>query len=343
MKPLFASLGVIVSALTCVLSGCGRQPERPAPGSLPAASVTVTTVTLKPRPAWEEVVGTVRAKSRTVIEARVSGRIEQMPVALGGRVESGELLVQLNAPEIEAKLQQAQALQLQADADLKRFTALLETAALTRAEFDNAQAHARVAQAAVAEAETRWSYTRIRSPYAGVITRKYADVGDLAAPGKPLLEMEDATALRLEADVPEAVIGRLHPGDKLPVRISSLASELEGVVREIAPAADPNSRTFLVKLDLPPAPGLRPGQFGRVAMVVGETTALRVPVPAVVRRGQMEIVFVAVAGHAQLRLVKTGARVGAEIEVVSGVNAGEQVVTANPATLQDGQPLTFQP
>ncbi|MCO5051476.1 MAG: efflux RND transporter periplasmic adaptor subunit [Verrucomicrobiae bacterium] len=343
MKPTVVLIGVIASAMTLVLSGCGRQPERNPPAPLPEVAVTVTTVELKQRPALEEVVGTVRAKLRTVIEAKVSGRIEQMPVALGAKVKTGDQLVQLSAPEIQAKLDQAQALQQQADADLKRFAALLETATLTRAEFDNAQARARVAQAAVAEAETLLGYTQIRSPYAGVVTRKYADVGDLASPGKPLLEMEDATVLRLEADVPEAVIGRLQLGDKLPVRIASLADALEGVVSEMAPAADPNSRTFLVKLDLPRAAGLRAGQFGRVAMAVGETTALRVPASAVVTRGQMEIIFVVVDGHAQLRLVKTGKPLGAEIEVVSGVNAGEQVVTANAASLQDGQPLTLKP
>jgi RND family efflux transporter MFP subunit len=253
------------------------------------------------------------------------------------------MLAQLSAPEIQARLDQAQAVRHQAETDLKRFTALLEAGTLTRAEFDNAQAKARVAQAAVVEAETLLSYTRITAPFDGVVTRKLADVGDLAAPGKPLLEMEDATTLRLEADVPEAVVGRLKLGDKLPVKISALDVGLEGVVSEIAPAADPNSRTFLVKLDLPGSPGLRAGQFGRVSMPVGETTALRVPASAVVQRGQMEIVFIIVDGKAQLRLVKTGKRIGSEVELVSGVEAGEKIVTHGAAALVDGQPLTVTP
>ena len=81
---------------------------------------------------------------------------------------------------------------------------------------------------------------------------------------------------------------------------------MEGTVAEVSPAADPDSRTFLVKLDLPAAPGLRSGQFGRVAVPVGEANAIRVPLTAVIQRGQMEMVFVVANGRAQLRLVKTG-------------------------------------
>jgi hypothetical protein len=92
-----------------------------------------------------------------------------------------------------------------------------------------------------------------------------------------------------------------------------------------------------VKLDLVPKPGLRAGQFGRVAMPVGETLALRVPAGAVLLRGQMEIVFVVGDGHAQLRLVKTGKRFGDEVELISGVSAGEKVAVEGVASLVDGQ------
>jgi RND family efflux transporter MFP subunit len=339
MKHTNSLTGLAMAAMASCLAGCGHQPERAPAAQLPSAKVTLTTVELKQRPAMEDVVGTVRAKLRAVLEAKASGRIERMLAVPGDSVKAGDLLAQLSAPEIQARLDQAQAVRQQAETDLKRFTALLESGTSTRAEFDNAQARARVAQAAVVEAETLWSYTRIAAPFDGVITRKHADVGDLAAPGKPLLEMEDSSALRLEADVPEAVVGRLKMGDRLPVRIAALGAELEGTVGEISPTADPHSRTFLVKLDLRGTPGLRAGQFGRVAMPVGETAALRLPASAVLVKGQLEIVFVAADGKAQLRLVKTGKRFGNEVELVSGLEAGEKVVTEGAASLTDGQPV----
>ena len=89
--------------------------------------------------------------------------------------------------------------------------------------------------------------------------------------------------------------------------------------------------------------GLRSGQFGRVSVPVGDASAIRVPASAVIQRGQMELVFVVVGSHAQMRLVKTGSRVGDEIELVSGLNSGEQIVTENASDLVDGQPVTLKP
>lgn len=332
----------LAAALSLAIAGCGQKREQVELAALPAATVRVQVVESKPRTATEDVVGTVRAKLRSVIEAKVSGKIRELPVVPGQHVNAGDLLATIDAREVQARYDQAVAVRQQADADLKRLTSLFEQKIASQADFDNAQARARVAVAAVTEAETMLGYTKVVAPFAGVITRKHADMGDLATPGKPLLELEDSTALRLEADVPEAVVGKLALGDKLPVRVTAVEKELEGVVSEIAPAADPNSRTFLVKLDLPGAAGVRAGQFGRVAMPVGETSALRVPAPAVVQRGQMELVFVVSDGRAQLRLVKTGKRLGSEVELVSGVEGGEKVVIEGAAGLLDGQPLVIK-
>jgi RND family efflux transporter MFP subunit len=330
------------AALACaglVLASCGNE-AKPTPGeSLPTATVRAHTIERRQRVATEEVVGTVRAKLRAVIEAKVSGKIDRMVVAPGQRVRRGELLASIEAREVRARLDQALAVRQQAQDDLKRYASLLKQNILPQSEYDAAQSRSRVADAAVTEAETLLGYARINAPFDGTITHKHADVGDLAVPGKPLLEMEDSRTLRLEADVPEAVVGKLSLGDQLPVRVSALESELQGVVSEISPAADPGSRTFLVKLDLPAAPALRAGQFGRVAMPVGETTALRVPASAIVLRGQMEIVFVVSEGKARLRIVKTGKRIGDEVELVSGVEAGEKIVVDNNSGLADGQPL----
>jgi RND family efflux transporter MFP subunit len=143
--------------------------------------------------------------------------------------------------------------------------------------------------------------------------------------------------------VPEALIGNVKLGDKLVVRIAAVTNDITGTVAEMSPTADSNSRTYLVKLDLPGATGLRSGQFGRVSVPIGEASAIRVPASAVVQRGQMELVFVVVSSHAQMRLVKTGTRVGDEVEVVSGLDSGEQVITEGASALTDGQPVTVKP
>jgi RND family efflux transporter MFP subunit len=333
--------GISLSIL--LLPGCGPKPESRTSTELPPVNVRAQIVESKLRPATEEVVGTVRAKLHSVIEAKVSGKIGQMLVVPGQNVKAGELLAELDAREVQARLDQALAVRQQAETDLQRANSLLEQKILSQSEYDNARSRFRVADAAAKEAETMLGYSKVTAPFAGVITRKYMDVGDLASPGKPLLEMEDARALRFEADVPEAVVGHLALGDKLPVRVSSVSNDLEAVVSEIAPAADSNSRTFLVKCDLPSVTGLRAGQFGRAAMPVGETSALRAPASAIVQRGQMELIFVMADGHARMRIVKTGRRISDEVELVSGVDAGEQVIVDGAANLVDGQPVTIKP
>ena len=332
-------VGVLILASFAAAAGCHRKPAPPRGAGLPAAAVRVRPVEKKGWVATEELVGTVRARTRATIEAKVSGRIAQLPVVAGQAVDEGDLLVLLEVREVQARLDQAKAVAQQAAQDLKRFETLLEQKAATQSEYDAVQARFAVTTAAVAEADTILAYARITAPFHGVISRKLAEVGDLASPGRPLLDLEDPSSLRLEADVPEALIGRVRLGDKLLVRHGARTNDFEGVVSELAPMADPNTRTFRVKLDLPPEGGLRLGQFGRVAVPVEEIVSIRIPVSALVVRGQMEMVFVVVEQTAQLRLVKTGRRMGDEVEIVSGLEAGEPLVIEGAAALRDGQPV----
>jgi RND family efflux transporter MFP subunit len=284
-------------------------------------------------------VGTVRARQRVSVEAKISARIERLHAAVGQQVKSGDVLFELDVREIQARLDQAQALRQQAERDLKRFAALLQQEAVTQAEYDAVEARQRVAAASASEAETMLSYARGVAPFDGVITRKLAELGDMATPGRTLLEIEDPQTLRFEADVPEALLSQVRQGARLPVRLETASVTLDGTVAEIAPSADAGSRTFRVTFELPATPGLRAGQFGRVAVPIGESLALRTPYSAVVIRGQMEIVFVVTNQTARLRLVKLGKQAGDSVEILSGVMPGEAVVVEGAAALLDGQPV----
>jgi len=324
------------------LAACSKKPHASLrEDELPVVAIRVQAVESKPHIATEEVTGSVRAKLHSAVEAKLAGRIEKMHVVPGQLVKEGEVLVELDAREMGAKLDQAKAVCEQSERDLQRYTALIANKVTTQAEFEAVQSRNRVAKAALAEVQTALGYMTIVAPFGGVITRKWVDVGDLATPGKTLLEVEDPALLRFEADVPEAIIGSLEAGAKLPVQIGAV--EVVGTVSEIAPSADAQSRTFLIKLELPQTRGLRTGQFGRVAVPVSETSVLRIPVSAVFQRGQMEIVFVIHNGRAQLRLVKTGKRFGDEVELVSGIEGKEPVAVEKVSLLTDGQRVEVQP
>jgi membrane fusion protein, multidrug efflux system len=287
----------------------------------------------------EEVVGTVRARLRATIEAKTSGRIAEMPVVLGQKIKAGELLARLDAPEIKARLEQSEASLKQAEQDWNRISALFNQQAATRADYDAANSRYLVAKGAVAEARAMMSYIEVLAPFDGVVTRKWVDVGDLATPGRPLVNIEDPTRLQLEADVPEAIAANVKPDVRMAVRLGQSTGEVFGTVAEIAPIADPASRTFSVKLDLQDSPGLMSGQFARLIVPMGEISSMRVPASAVVQRGQMEIVFAVENRHALLHLVKTGRRANDEIEILSGLDEGDAVVVDHASQLLDGQPL----
>jgi RND family efflux transporter MFP subunit len=294
------------------------------------------------RPVVEEVVGTVQPKLQAVIEANLSGRITRLPVALGQSVKQGDLLVELATREIQARVDQANAAFQQAEVDLKRVSNLRQQSAATQAELDSAQSRYDGAKAAVAEAEAMAAYGKIVAPFEGVVAAKLADEGDLAMPGKPLLELEGRAGLRLVADLPSSLAGTLQPAAKLTVRVDGLTSDLTGTVAEISPAADPASRTLHVKVDLPPTPSLRAGQFGRLLVPVGEGTFLFVPPAALVRRGQLEILYVATEGTAQMRLVRSAGQSAEGLEILAGLAPGETVVVEGADLLRDGQPLQTQ-
>jgi len=230
--------------------------------------------------------------------------------------------------EAEAKQKAAAAAYNQADQALKSFDA------------KRAEAAARIerAQAELANAQILLGCTRIVSPMDGIVTRKFAEVGDLATPGMPLLEIEDNQAYRLEANVDESRVGRFRIGDAISVLIDALGNEpIAGTVSEVTPSSDPGSHTFVVKVSLPAAPNLHFGLFGRVRYISGEKKALTVPVSAVTERGQLTGVFVVGDDHiARLRLVKTGKPYGERIEVLSGLSDGETIVTGNLGAVQDG-------
>lgn len=334
---------ILPFALLILLAGCHRPAPPPPQAQIPSQTVKVAHASTNDWIASEAVLGTVRPRLRATVEAKTSGRIESLPVVPGQQVLAGEVIATLDARETRARLDSARATADQAQRDRERVARLVHQGAATPAELDAAEARQRVAQAAVSEAETLLGHARVTAPFAGTVTRKHADLGDLASPGRPLVELEDPARLRLEADVPEALAGNLALGTRLVVHVGTLPQPIDATVSEVAPVADPISRTHLVKLDLPSLPSLRSGQFGRVAVPSGAANVLHIPQPALLRRGQLEFVMVADHGVARLRLVRSGRHDSGRVALLSGLDPGELVVVSDPGKLRDGQPVEVQP
>ena len=203
-------LPVILFAAISLLSGCEKAPVRGGSSDKAPELVASRIIVEKSRPVVEEVVGSVRAKSSATVEAKVSGRVSQMLVDLGQRVTKDQLLAEIDALEVKAQYDRAVANRDQTARDFKRYGELLQKQVTSHQEYDAAEGRYRVAEAAVKEAGTMLGYVQVKAPFDGVITRKIADVGDFAAPGKPLLQIENPENLRFEADVPEAIIDQVR-------------------------------------------------------------------------------------------------------------------------------------
>ncbi len=175
------------------------------------------------------------------------------------------------------------------------------------------------------EARVIVSHTAIQAPYGGQVARRMVDPGDLAWPGKPLMVLHSPEALQLEAQVREGLIGRVERGTPFMVVVEALGVALEGFVEEVVPSGDPGSRSFAVKVSLPPEEGLLPGMFGRLRIPLDERPAIVVPEQAVRRIGQMEVVRVEEKGRWVRLFVKTGRRINGQVEILSGLHGNERV------------------
>jgi HlyD family secretion protein len=248
--------------------------------------------------------------------------------------------------EARQRVNAAQAAFVKAELQYKRIERLLADKATTSSEFEHAEANfllgkaklkqaeeglqgaeagVRQAEELVEEARIMQGYTVIKAPEDAEVVKRMVEPGDLAMPGKPLLIVQTAGSMRLEAYVREGLINEVQPNKELMVRIDSLKKTVKGTVEEVVPSADPKTRTFLVKVGLPDLIGAYPGMFGILLVPAGSRQAVLVPTEAVRRVGQLETVMVQEGRDWRTYSVKTGQTHGDLIEVLSGLNGNETV------------------
>jgi RND family efflux transporter MFP subunit len=228
-----------------------------------------------------------------------------------------------------------------------RLTAAAARLAGARAGIEAADAHLASARAAVGVASATESFATLRAPFAGLVTERFSDPGNLAAPGVPILRIESVGARQVVARVDEARAAYVHPGDRVEVVLDALDEHaadgkgVEGVVAEVARAIGVDQRTFTVKVSIPPTVTARSGSFARVLFRGAPRRALLVPADAIQRRGQVSSVYVVQDGVARLRLIQPGAPVAEGVEVLAGLDAGESIITSPLPRLRDGASVTI--
>lgn len=314
-----------------LVAGCGSKDE-PARVVSTASHRTIQTAVVEAKhtsvPIRVEVTGQVAPIFQAILSSRIQGMIDKLLVREGVKVSKGQLLIQLDSRDLEADLARADAEVENTKVQLDRMNQLYARDAVSKQEMENAIRSYKVAEANRKAVEAQLSYTAVRAPFDGIITEKKVEAGELASPGQPLLKMEDPQRLRLEATVAEGDLKSLSHGDRIPVTIDALGGPaFIGRVSQIPPAGDPQTHTFMVKVDLPKTAGLKTGMFGRFPLEKGTAHAILVPSTVVVERGELNSVFVVGEDRiARLRWIKLGRRYEKQVEILSGINEGERIV-----------------
>jgi membrane fusion protein, multidrug efflux system len=341
---------VLIIALFCSIAGCSgggkdKLEAHPVVRGLALEKVAVVSI-----PERVEVAGTVRAKNSARLAARIPGTVSAVHVREGDRVGRGTLLISLDARESMAgavgaanAVEEALARKKLADVTYERFSRLFAENSVSRQELDTKRAERDVADRALARTREAASaaaavagYARITSPVSGVVTSRLVDPGSTVFPGMPMMTVEGEGSYRLEAAVPESLLGKISMDAVVPVSIDGVGDGRTGRVVEIVPAVDPASRTFTVKLEIL-STGARSGRFGRAWLPVGEKPGIAAPKSAVMERGQLSFVWVVDVGNiARMRLVKPGAVQSGRIEILAGLAAGERIVVGGMDKVTDG-------
>jgi RND family efflux transporter MFP subunit len=286
-------------------------------------------------------VGSVQPRRKADIASQIIASVLEVKVQPGDRVKPGDVLIVLDDRELVAQLGEAQAAvsaaEVEADVRKRDYdrSRLVGAGAESKEEkehiigaYNQSKALLKRARQQVARIEVQLTYTQIKAASPGVVADRFADPGDLAVPGKPLLAVQDTRELELHACVPESQALNVTVGQKLPVRIDAANLVGVGTVREVVPLAQPASRSVLAKVSLPmdmSAP-VYAGMFGRVTLPVGQSSRVLIPQAAVKHVGQLELVEVANAdGTLERRFVRTGRTFDGNVEVLSGLNEGESV------------------
>ncbi len=354
MKHFTKAVGISLLAATMGLAGCGQDAEPTAVEQQTKTVVAeVVNVSVGAVPLKSVVPGSVVPDQKAHIASRIMGYIENLDVKVGDHVERGQLLFKIDAGDINSQISQAQSAYQQAKAaledataDYERFTKLYKDSAVSKQQYDKirlqynvAQENLAAAQAGLKQARDQLNYANVKAPFSGVIVQKMATEGSLAAPGNPVVVMENLSSLSVQTQVSNDLYAALRIGDKASVKIDGIEKPIEATIYTLVSAADPATRTHTVKLSLPDVNDVNSGTFARVSFTRGERQTMMLPKSAIVKRAGINGVFVLESGKAFFHMVRTGAELNGMVEVQAGLVVGEQVVVSNNELLMNGDTI----
>ena len=353
MKVQDISMLTVTATLFFSLAGC--QPhDQTAAAQIKTVNGQTVVLALADIPVADATPGAIVAEQQVQVASRLMGYIRDIAVHEGETVKAGQLLFSIDPTDIKGQVDQARAGVAQAEAalndakaDYERFSNLYKEESIPKAQYDKiklqyniSQSQANAAKAGLSTAESQLHYAEVRSPIDGVVTQKMANKGDLAAPGRPVLVVENPDKLTIQTTVSDETYSHLQMGGSATIEVGG--DKLPGKIVRLVSASDTMSHTHLVKLDVPGIKGFSSGTFARVRFTVGSRKGISLPKAALLERAGIVGVFVVDAdGIAHYRMVRAGSEQDGMIEIEAGLNPGDKVVVSNTAEINSGDKINL--
>ncbi len=334
---------LLLLLMAAALAACSQEVPAPANGKKGPASehlVQVQPVLFQPVSSVYERSGSLRVRRIARIYTQEEGRVRELPWFEGDLVKEKDVLLRLDDALLQAERDKAKANQRQADLDLKRMRNLVQRNAASKDELERARTALDIASAEQRILQTRLGYMQLRAPFDGMVSERLVEPGDVIGEHTHVLTLVDPSSLVVEVQVSELLLPQLKRDDPAQIRIDALGRGLhQGRILRIHPVLDRNTRQGVVEVLLEPVPkGARAGQFARVTLQSAKVHRLLIPFPALQRDRQGEFVYlIDDDGKAQRAGVRSGLRVAERVEILEGMEEGQQVVTRGFLGLTPGE------
>lgn len=325
--------------------------------------IAVETATVKAsNSSFISTSGQIKALDQATMSTRMMGYIEEIPVEVGQEIKKGQQLIRINSQELSAKkaqvaaqINKAEANYKNAKRDYERYQNLLKKNSISQKEFDNvetaynmAKANQEAAQQMKAEVQSQFAYTNLQAAFDGVVTNIYAEVGNLAKPGEPLLTIENPSKFEVRTSVSESQILNINTGDEVDVYISSLNLKTTAKVSEVAGSASQTNGQYVVKVILNENPeGIKSGMYAHINFKAKESQSANSQImihhDAIVSQGELQGVYtISSSNTAILNWLRLGKKQGDMVEVISGISEDDVYILNAESRLYNGAPIRLK-
>jgi len=345
---LIATITMALISTSCSHNEMGKMKQ------LPPVKTRIQIVKTEILPEPVSGPGQITSTNDAYISAKSMGTVIAIRVKAGDMVKKGQSLLEIDSSDIHSKLQQAKGALAQAkaaftiaDSNYKRFQELYKRKAASKVEleqmeyqFNSAKGAVQMATGAVEEANAYLKYASVRAPFNAIIVERMVNVGDFAAPGRPLFRIIDPANMQFECRVSESDAKYVKINEVVPVTLDNFDGELTGTIAEIGGGSDFMTHTVAVYIKLNKTKGLRAGMYGQASFPGVQKRRILISENWIARRGELSVVFTqGPKGFARMRIIQTGKKFGDKVEVTSGLSGGERIATTSVNKLFDGLKL----